>query len=87
MNNFDLTQVSERIRIESAFVDDLRQEIGRVIVGQSYMVERLMIGLLASGHVLLEGVPGLAKTLTVSSLAKAIGGNFQRIQFTTDAPR
>ncbi|MCY4172281.1 MAG: MoxR family ATPase [Bacteroidetes bacterium] len=84
MNNFDLTQVSERIRIESAFVDDLRQEIGRVIVGQSYMVERLMIGLLASGHVLLEGVPGLAKTLTVSSLAKAIGGNFQRIQFTTD---
>jgi len=84
MTNFDLAQVSERIRIESAFVDDLRTEIGRVIVGQSYMVERLMIGLLASGHVLLEGVPGLAKTLTVSSLAKAISGNFQRIQFTTD---
>ncbi len=84
MTNFDLAHVSERIRVESAFVDDLRTEIGRVIVGQSYMIERLMIGLLASGHVLLEGVPGLAKTLTVNSLAKAIGGNFQRIQFTTD---
>ncbi len=84
MANFDLAQVSERIRIESAFVDDLREEIGRVVVGQDYMVERLMIGLLASGHVLLEGVPGLAKTLTVSSLARSIGGQFQRIQFTPD---
>ena len=84
MTNFDLAQVSERIRIESTFVDDLRTEIGRVVVGQSYMVERLMIGLLSSGHVLLEGVPGLAKTLTVSSLARAIGGQFQRIQFTPD---
>ncbi|MCY4672270.1 MAG: AAA family ATPase [Bacteroidetes bacterium] len=84
MADFDLDQVSERIRIESAFVDDLRTEIGRVLVGQNYMVERLLIGLLASGHVLLEGVPGLAKTLTVSSLARAIGGNFQRIQFTPD---
>ena len=84
MADFDLTQVSERIRIESAFVDDLRTEIGRVIVGQNYMVERLLIGLLASGHILLEGVPGLAKTLTVSSLARAIGGGFQRIQFTPD---
>ncbi len=84
MTNFDLAQVSERIRVESAFVDDLRDEIGRVVVGQSYMIERLMIGLLASGHVLLEGVPGLAKTLTVSSLARSIGGQFQRIQFTPD---
>ncbi len=84
MTNFDLAQVSERIRVESAFIDDLRSEIGRVIVGQNYMIERLLIGLLASGHVLLEGVPGLAKTLTVSSLAQAIGGNFQRIQFTPD---
>jgi MoxR-like ATPase len=84
MVDFDLTQVSERIRIESAFVDDLRTEIGRVVVGQNYMVERLLIGLLASGHILLEGVPGLAKTLTVSSLARAIGGDFQRIQFTPD---
>ncbi len=84
MANFDLAQVSERIRVESAFVDDLRDEIGRVVVGQSYMIERLMIGLLASGHVLLEGVPGLAKTLTVSSLARSISGQFQRIQFTPD---
>ncbi len=84
MADFDLAQVSERIRVESAFVDDLRDEIGRVVVGQSYMIERLMIGLLASGHVLLEGVPGLAKTLTVSSLARSIGGQFQRIQFTPD---
>ncbi|MCY3999553.1 MAG: MoxR family ATPase [Bacteroidetes bacterium] len=84
MTNFDLAEVSERIRIESAFVDDLCSEISRVIVGQNYMVQRLMIGLLASGHVLLEGVPGLAKTLTVSSLAQAIGGRFQRIQFTPD---
>ncbi len=84
MADFDLAQVSERIRIESAFVDDLRSEIGRVVVGQNYMVERLLIGLLASGHILLEGVPGLAKTLTVSSLARAIGGDFQRIQFTPD---
>lgn len=84
MADFDLAQVNERIRIESAFVDDLRTEIGRVVVGQNYMVERLLIGLLASGHILLEGVPGLAKTLTVSSLARAIGGDFQRIQFTPD---
>lgn len=84
MTDFDLAQVSEQIRIESAFVDDLRTEIGRCVVGQNYMVERLLIGLLASGHVLLEGVPGLAKTLTVSSLAQAIGGKFQRIQFTPD---
>jgi len=84
MPNFDLAEVSERIRVESEFVDDLCSEISRVIVGQNYMVQRLMIGLLASGHVLLEGVPGLAKTLTVSSLAQAIGGRFQRIQFTPD---
>ena len=84
MTNFDLAEVSERIRVESAFIDELRAEIGRVVVGQGYMVERLLIGLLASGHVLLEGVPGLAKTLTVSSLAQAIGGQFQRIQFTPD---
>ena len=84
MTEFDLAHVNERIAIESAFVDDLLAEIGRVVVGQRYMIERLMIGLLASGHVLLEGVPGLAKTLTVSSLAGAIGTQFQRIQFTPD---
>ena len=73
-----------KIEEESAFVSRLQDEVARVIVGQRYMVERLLIGLLADGHVLLEGVPGLAKTLTVSTLAKAIKTSFQRIQFTPD---
>lgn len=81
---FDIEAVNQRIQQESAFVDDLLDEIGRVVVGQRYMIERLLIGLLGDGHVLLEGVPGLAKTLTVSSLARAIGTQFQRIQFTPD---
>ncbi|NNE69541.1 MAG: MoxR family ATPase [Rhodothermales bacterium] len=81
---FDLAAVNDRISTESAFVDNLLSEVGRVVVGQRYMIERLLIGLLADGHVLLEGVPGLAKTLTVSSLAAAIGTRFQRIQFTPD---
>lgn len=81
---FDLKAVNERIARESAFVDQLLAEIGRVVVGQRYMMERLLIGLLGDGHVLLEGVPGLAKTLTISSLAHAIGTKFQRIQFTPD---
>jgi len=80
----DLSDVKDRIAAESAFVDDLMDEIGRVVVGQRYMIERLLIGLLADGHVLLEGVPGLAKTLTVSTLSKAVGTDFQRIQFTPD---
>jgi len=84
MPSFDLSAVTERLRTQYAFVDDLRDEIGRVVVGQQYMVDRLLIGLLARGHVLLEGVPGLAKTLTVSALAQAIGTSFQRIQFTPD---
>lgn len=83
-SNFDITALTEEIRLKSAFIDQLFDELGKVVVGQKYMVERLMIGLLADGHVLLEGVPGLAKTLTVSSLAKAIGTGFQRIQFTPD---
>ncbi len=81
---FDLSAVNERIQQESGFVEPLLAEVGRVVVGQRYMVERLLIGLLAGGHVLLEGVPGLAKTLTVSTLAGAIGTRFQRIQFTPD---
>ncbi len=81
---FDLERVSARIREEGQFVQALKTEVGRVVVGQQYMVERLLIGLLAGGHVLLEGVPGLAKTLTVSTLARAIGTQFQRIQFTPD---
>lgn len=84
MAQFDIAAVTDRITKESAFVDDLLREIGRVVVGQRYMIERLLIGLLGDGHVLLEGVPGLAKTLTISSLAEAIGTNFQRIQFTPD---
>ena len=84
MAHFDLAGVNERIAQESAFVEELLGEIGRVVVGQRYMVERLLIGLLGDGHVLLEGVPGLAKTLTVSSLAQAIQAQFQRIQFTPD---
>jgi len=84
MPEFDISAVNERISRESAFVDDLLKEIGKVVVGQRYMVERLLIGLLGDGHVLLEGVPGLAKTLTVSSLSAAIGTEFQRIQFTPD---
>lgn len=82
--NFDISAVNDRIAKESAFVDDLLTEIGKVIVGQKYMIERLLIGLLGDGHILLEGVPGLAKTLMVSSLAGAIGTSFQRIQFTPD---
>jgi MoxR-like ATPase len=84
MPEFDLSYVKDRIATESAFIDDLLSEIGRVVVGQRYMVERLLIGLLADGHVLLEGVPGLAKTLTVRALSDAIGTGFQRIQFTPD---
>ena len=80
----DIDAIQERIQNESAFVERLLAEIGRVIVGQKYMVERLLIGLLADGHVLMEGVPGLAKTLTVKTLADAIDTDFQRIQFTPD---
>jgi MoxR-like ATPase len=80
----DLADIKDRIADESAFVDDLLDEMGRVVVGQQYMIERLLIGLLADGHVLLEGVPGLAKTLTVRTLSDAIGTGFQRVQFTPD---
>jgi MoxR-like ATPase len=79
-----LDEINARIREESRFVGDLVVEIGRVIVGQRGMVERLLIGLLADGHVLLEGVPGLAKTLAVRTLAAAVDSGFQRIQFTPD---
>jgi len=84
MPEHDLSEIEDRIATESAFVDELLEEMGRVIVGQRYMIERLLIGLLADGHVLLEGVPGLAKTLTVRTLSDAIGTGFQRIQFTPD---
>ena len=84
MPEHDLSELEDRIATKSAFVDDLLDEIGRVVVGQRYMIERLLIGLMADGHVLLEGVPGLAKTLTVRTLSDAIGTDFQRIQFTPD---
>ena len=80
----DIQAINEKIEKESQFVDLLKSEISKVIVGQNYMVERLLIGLLADGHVLLEGVPGLAKTLVVNTLSKAIQTKFQRIQFTPD---
>ena len=82
--NRDIEVIQARIRETSGFVDRLLDEVGRVIVGQKTMVERLLIGLLADGHVLMEGVPGLAKTLTVRTLADAIRTSFQRIQFTPD---
>lgn len=80
----DIEAIHKKIQKESAFVDNLIQEVGKVIIGQKYMVERLLIGLLSNGHVLLEGVPGLAKTLTVRTLSAAIRTKFQRIQFTPD---
>jgi MoxR-like ATPase len=80
----DVRALNEIVAKESAFIDDLTAEIGKVIVGQSYMIERVMVGLLAGGHVLLEGVPGLAKTLTVRTLCDVIAAKFSRIQFTPD---
>ena len=80
----DITALNEKIKQESAFIDLLMSEVGKVIVGQKTMVERLVIGLLGNGHVLLEGVPGLAKTLAIKTLASAMQAKYQRIQFTPD---
>lgn len=80
----DIKELNERIQQESAFVDLITLEMDKVIVGQKYMVERLLIGLLSNGHILLEGVPGLAKTLAIKSLASTIHAGFSRIQFTPD---
>lgn len=80
----DIRQLNDKIQYQGAFIDRLRDEVGRVIIGQHYMLDRLMIGLLSNGHILLEGVPGLAKTLTIKSLASAIHARFSRIQFTPD---
>jgi MoxR-like ATPase len=81
---YDVRALNELVAKESAFVDRLLNEVGKVIVGQQYMVERILLGLLTGGHVLLEGVPGLAKTLTVRTLCDAIHAKFARIQFTPD---
>ncbi len=80
----DARELNEIVARESAFVDKIQAEVGKVIVGQTYMIERILIGLLTGGHVLLEGVPGLAKTLTVRTLCDAISAKFARIQFTPD---
>lgn len=80
----DIASINKKIEKESAFVDLLTLEMGKVIVGQKHMVERLLIGLLGQGHILLEGVPGLAKTLAINTLSQAVAGSFSRIQFTPD---
>jgi MoxR-like ATPase len=83
-NGVDIQSINEKIEKESAFVDLLTLEMNKVIVGQKQMIERLLIGLLGQGHILLEGVPGLAKTLAINTLSKAVAGSFSRIQFTPD---
>ena len=83
-NKINIKEINEKIEKESAFIDLLLFELNKVIVGQKPMIERLLIGLLGKGHILLEGVPGLAKTLVINSLSKAIKGSFSRIQFTPD---
>ena len=80
----DIKELNERIQKESAFVDLLTLEMDKVIVGQKYMIERLLIGLLSNGHILLEGVPGLAKTLAIKTLASTVDASFSRVQFTPD---
>lgn len=80
----EITELNEKIKQESAFIDTLFAEIGKTIIGQKEMVERLVIGLLSNGHILLEGVPGLAKTLAIKTLAQSMQAKFQRIQFTPD---
>jgi len=84
VNNVDISKINALIEKESGFIDLLNMEIGKVIIGQKHMVESLLIGLLSNGHILLEGVPGLAKTLAISTLSKVIDVDFKRIQFTPD---
>ncbi len=80
----DIKAIHEKVKLESTFLQSLRQEVGKVIVGQEYVIDRMLIGILSQGHILLEGVPGLAKTLSVKTLAGATHTTFQRIQFTPD---
>jgi len=84
MQNIDIEAINAQIRIDSAFLDDLKKETQKVIVGQEKMLDRLLLGLLTNGHVLLEGLPGLAKTMAIKALSKAINARFSRIQFTPD---
>ena len=84
MSDFSLTEINERISKTSTFVDSLKEDLNQVIVGQETLINKVLICMLANGHMLLEGVPGLAKTLTVKMLARLIDTKFQRIQFTPD---
>jgi len=84
MTTIDISAINQKIEKESAFIDILTMEMNKVIVGQKHMIERLLIGLLGRGHILLEGVPGLAKTLAINTLSQAVHGSFSRIQFTPD---
>ncbi|MEZ4288967.1 MAG: AAA family ATPase, partial [Polyangiales bacterium] len=80
----DVRAIQEMVQKQSAFIDPILTEVGKAVVGQAPMVESALIGLLTGGHLLLEGVPGLAKTLTVNSICKAVSADFSRIQFTPD---
>ena len=84
MESINIKELNDRIQRESSFVDILTMEMNKVIVGQKHLVENLLIGLLANGHILLEGVPGLAKTLAINTLSQAVDSKFSRIQFTPD---
>ena len=84
MDSVNIKELNDRIEKESAFVDIVTMEMNKVIVGQKQLVENLLIGLLADGHILLEGVPGLAKTLAINTLASIMDAKFSRIQFTPD---
>lgn len=84
MASIDIEALNQQIRIDSEVVERIRQETSKVIVGQEYMIDRLLLGLLSRGHILLEGLPGLAKTLAINTLAKTISADFSRIQFTPD---
>ncbi len=83
----DIRALNEKIQKESAFVELLNLEMGKVIVGQHHMVESLLIGMLSDGHILLEGVPGLAKTLAITTLSQAVSADFSRIQFNQQIPK
>ena len=84
MESINIKELNDRIQRESSFVDILTMEMNKVIVGQKHLVENLLIGLLANGHILLEGVPGLAKTLAINTLSQTVDSKFSRIQFTPD---
>ena len=84
MSDNGITAINEKVKKESAFIEAILMEIGKVVVGQDSLIERLLVGILANGHILIEGVPGLAKTLAVKTLSSTIQTKFQRLQFTPD---